>query len=79
MRAHRALQIARTAAVPLFARGDEAPSDAEQRVLFASYMGYFGRYTITSDSTVVYHVTGGTMPSHNGTDQARVYRIVGTR
>ena len=71
------IQIARTPGVPLFASGDEAPSHAEQRALFASYMGYFGRYTITSDSTVVHHVTGGTMPSYNGTDQARVYRIRG--
>jgi hypothetical protein len=42
-----------------------------------SYFGYFGTYTITSDSTVVHHVTGGTIPSYIGTDQPRDYRIRG--
>ena len=42
-----------------------------------SYFGYFGTYTITSDSTVVHHVTGGTIPSYIGTDQLRDYRIRG--
>ena len=42
-----------------------------------SYFGYFGRYTITSDTTVVHHVTGGTIPDYIGTDQRRDYRIRG--
>jgi hypothetical protein len=42
-----------------------------------SYFGYFGTYTITSDSTVVHHVTGGTIPSYVGTDQLRDYRMRG--
>jgi hypothetical protein len=42
-----------------------------------SYFGYFGRYTVTSDSTVIHHVTGGTLPSYVGTDQRRNYRIRG--
>jgi hypothetical protein len=42
-----------------------------------SYFGYFGTYTITSDTTVVHHVTGGTIPSYVGTDQPRDYRIRG--
>lgn len=42
-----------------------------------SYFGYFGTYTITSDTTVVHHVTGGTIPSYIGTDQHRDYRIRG--
>lgn len=45
--------------------------------LRSSYFGYFGTYTITSDSTVVHHVTGGTIPSYLGTDQRRNYRIRG--
>lgn len=40
-----------------------------------SYFGYFGRYTVTSDSTVIHHVTGGTLPSYVGTEQRRVFRI----
>jgi len=44
---------------------------------FDSYLGYYGTYTITSDSTVVHDVVGGTIPSYTGTDQARVYRIRG--
>jgi len=43
--------------------------------LRTSYFGYFGSYTITSDSTVIHHVTGGTIPSYIGTDQPRNYRI----
>lgn len=42
-----------------------------------SYFGYFGRYTVTSDSTVIHHVTGGTLPSYVGTEQRRDYRIRG--
>jgi Lipocalin-like domain len=45
--------------------------------LRTSYFGYFGTYTITSDSTVVHHVTGGTIPSYLGTDKPRNYRIRG--
>lgn len=41
------------------------------------YFGYFGTYTITSDSTVVHHVEGGTLPNYIGTDQRRGYRIRG--
>lgn len=41
------------------------------------YLGYFGTYTILSDSTVVHHVEGGTLPAYIGTDQPRVYRIRG--
>ncbi len=42
-----------------------------------SYFGYFGTYTVTSDSTVVHHVTGGTIPSYVGTEQRRDFRIRG--
>lgn len=45
--------------------------------LRTSYFGYFGTYTITSDSTVVHHVAGGTIPAYVGTDQLRDYRIRG--
>lgn len=45
--------------------------------LRSSYFGYFGTYTITSDSTVVHRVTGGTIPSYIGTDQPRNYRFRG--
>lgn len=45
--------------------------------LRSSYFGYFGTYTITSDTTVVHHVKGGTIPSYIGTDQPRDYRIRG--
>ena len=41
------------------------------------YFGYFGTYTITSDSTVVHHVQGGTFPNYIGTDQLRIYHIRG--
>jgi len=41
------------------------------------YFGYFGTYTILSDSTVVHHVQGGTLPDYIGTDQFRTYRIRG--
>jgi len=41
------------------------------------YFGYFGTYSILSDSTVVHHVTGGTFPDYIGTDQPRRYVIRG--
>jgi hypothetical protein len=41
------------------------------------YFGYFGTYTILSDSTVVHHVLGGTFPDYIGTDQPRQYSIRG--
>ncbi len=71
------IQMMSTPPVGPFAAGDDRPTDAERRQLFDSYLGYYGRYTITSDSTVVHHVVGGTIPSYTGTDQARVYRIRG--
>ena len=41
------------------------------------YFSYFGTYTITSDTTVIHHVQGGTFPAYTGTDQLRHYRIRG--
>ncbi len=41
------------------------------------YFGYFGTYTVLSDSTVVHHVQGGTLPDYIGTDQLRSYSIRG--
>lgn len=41
------------------------------------YFGYFGTYTILSDSTVVHHVQGGTLTAYIGTDQLRTYHIRG--
>jgi lipocalin-like protein len=41
------------------------------------YFGYFGTYSILSDTTVIHHVKGGTFPDYIGTDQARQYRIRG--
>jgi hypothetical protein len=41
------------------------------------YFGYFGTYTVLSESTVVHHVRGGTFPEYIGTDQVRSYRIRG--
>ena len=65
----------RTPVVPPFVAGDGAPTDAERRALLDGYFGYFGSYTITSDSTVIHHVSGGTLPSYIGSDQRRYYRI----
>ena len=45
--------------------------------LRTSYFGYFGTYTVTSDSTVVHHVWGGTIPWYVGTDQRRNFRFRG--
>ena len=71
------IQMMRTPPVGPFAAGDDRPTDAERGQLFSSYLGYYGTYTVTSDSTVVHHVVGGTIPSYTGTDQERVYRIRG--
>lgn len=69
------LHAMRTPAGAPFAKGDDNPTDAERRALLDGYFGYFGTYTITSDSTVIHHVLGGTVPSYIGTDQYRHYRI----
>jgi hypothetical protein len=39
------------------------------------YFGYFGTYSILSDTTVIHHVQGGTLPDYIGTDQPRRYSI----
>jgi lipocalin-like protein len=67
----------RTPPVGPFVGGGGRPTDAERRTLVEAYLGYFGTYTVASDSTVVHHVEGGTLPSYIGTDQLRVYRIRG--
>jgi hypothetical protein len=64
-----------TPAPPPFAKGDDNPTDAERRALFDGYFGYFGSFTITSDSTVIHHVLGGTILSYIGNEQYRHYRI----
>ena len=69
------LHAMRTPPTPPFAAGDDAPTNAERRAMLDGYFGYFGTYTITSDSTVIHHVAGGTIPSYIGTDQPRHYRI----
>jgi len=71
------IQAMRTPPIKPFAAGDLQPTDSERKELFDAYFGYFGTYTITSDSTVVHHVQGGTSPSTIGSDQPRVYRIRG--
>jgi len=71
------IQMMRTPPVQPFADGDDRPTDAERQALFDAYFGYFGTYTITSDSTVVHHVQGGTLPGYIGTDQRRLYQIRG--
>jgi hypothetical protein len=72
------IQVMRTPAAPRFA-ADTAPTDAELRRLHDSNFGYFGTYTVTSDSTVIHHVLGGTIPAYIGTDQPRPYWISGPK
>ena len=69
------LHAMRTPPTAPYASGDDRPTDAERRAMLDGYFGYFGTYTITSDSTVIHHVAGGTVPSYIGTEQNRHYRI----
>ena len=71
------IQAMRTPPVRPFAGGDDHPTGRERRELLEAYFGYYGTYTITSDSTVVHHVLAGTIPSYIGTDQPRLYQIRG--
>jgi lipocalin-like protein len=71
------IHLMRTPPVRPFAGGDDRPTETERRDLLDAYFGYYGTYTIISDSAVVHHVEGGTLPSYIGTDQSRVYRIRG--
>ena len=50
---------------------------ANLRALQPYYFGYFGTYTVTSDSTIIHHVQGATLANYIGTDQRRAYRIRG--
>lgn len=57
--------------------GESAGKNAAPVGSLANYFGYFGTYTITSDTTVIHHVVGGTIPRYIGTDQPRQFRIWG--
>ena len=70
------IQVMRTPPIPRFVT-DAAPTNSELQGLFHSYFGYFGTYTVTSDTTVVHHVLGGDIPQYIGTDQRRPYWIWG--
>lgn len=71
------LSIQAMRATPLAAFMKDSVPLAGMAEVRNSYFGYFGSYTVTSDSTVVHHVTGGTIPSYIGTDQRRNYRFRG--
>lgn len=49
----------------------------ERRGFEAGHVAYFGRYTVESDSVLIHHVEGGSLPSYVGTEQRRRYRIYG--
>ena len=53
----------------------EAPTAA-----FDGYFAYFGDYTVDADAaTVTHHVKAGSVPSFDGTDQRRGFRLDGDR
>lgn len=54
-------------------------SPAERPSYERGYVAYFGTYTVTSESTLVHHVEGGTISAYVGTDQRRPFRISGVR
>ena len=64
-------------AVPSAAYTRDSVPSGGMAELRSSYFGYFGTRVITSDSTVVHRVTGGTIPSYVGTHQRRNCRFRG--
>lgn len=79
---HVSIQILRMppgASAPPELLTDTAFTADELRMFREGYLGYYGTYTITSDSTVTHHITGGNLPSFIGTEQQRVFRISGAR
>lgn len=71
------IQISRTAKTTNDAIVDDAVIAEELHMQRDGYLGYYGTYTITSDSTVIHHVVGGSVPGYVGTDQRRIYHIRG--
>lgn len=69
------IQAMRAAPSGAFTKDSVPLSGMEE--LRTSYFGYFGTYTITSESAVVHHVRGGTIPTYIGTDQRRNFRFRG--
>ena len=76
------LQIHRTPAgapAPPDILSDSLFTSDERRMFRDGYLGMFGPYTISSDSTFYYHVDGGSLPTYTGTVQRRTYRILGPK
>ena len=73
------IHVARLPGSALLASDTAGVSDEIRRNIFDHYLGYFGTYTVTSDSTVIHHVEGGSLPSYANTDQRRRYRVTGSQ
>jgi hypothetical protein len=74
------IHVARASGVaPLAIDSTKAMGKEIRRNIDDGYLGYFGRYTITSDSTVMHHVEGGSLPSYARTEQRRRYRLIGAQ
>ena len=57
----------------------QSASDDQRLKAAASYVAYFGTYTIDNATNVVtHHVIGGLTPSMTGTDQPRAFQFSGS-
>lgn len=73
-----AAQLMNTERQPFSSRDPREVSDAEYRVAYQGYTGYFGTFTVDANaSTVTHHVQGASVPGWPGQDQLRYYEFSG--
>lgn len=76
----RAVQLADPGRAHFVAADPGAATGQEIRAAFASYLAYYGSYTVDADrGTVVHHLEQSLIPNWTGGDQVRQFDLQGTQ